>query len=1218
MPVPSFEPPQTDLSKFAVTPFFPAAFKNLLSTIEANLNARAITPKKYRAELIRHVHPPLLEKIVHIENVLPPPPALQALKDAEYKMDLKQDPYVKQLLENGDEDSEFRLEKIRSGKKTFCVEQMTAFCRSSRYVYEELGGWAANWYIWNCLQNFRDMVDENEEPLSEWTTAENLYMLELLQDVHSCIPDPYEAAQVDVSPKVQCLVDFLAREASPAFRGLVFVKQRATVAALAEVLAINPDIKGLFKLGTFVGTSTSVKRKFKFSDKVDLREQQQSLADFRSGRKNLILGTSVLEEGIDIVACNSVTCFETPENLKSYIQRRGRARMQGSKYAIFLTDSSIRKNPDKWQALEEDMRAAYMDELREMKALSYLEESEQDDGRTFQVEQTGALLTMENALQHLNHFCAKLATAAYVDPRPQFTRVTGAHAEGVIRMDVILPSTLEPHLRTATSLKSWESEKLARKDAAFEAYLRLYRAGLVNDNLLPLDTPDPDASLTMDSTSTDPAIVSVPGLIDPWKRAISLQPVSSQRKKLWCKYLITITLSQQEPFQMIMFLPGDLSEPADINLYWNEIVCHTAHLEMLGVVEIADDDFDHLRKFTKLLLLSVFRTRMTLEREDFVAFFAPTDQEALDRLLQDFTGQKPASEVQGISPTQAGLVRDIGSPGRPLIFRGFRMGYATSSEGLNYSGMEPELLVEFTKFPKRRDFLHPLPTGDSLSVSYTSVDTLPACDCTVDNLPNRYSVFAVFVPSILHRCGLRFVARTLCEGVLRPVEMNDLGLVQAAITASSAREDIDYQRLEFLGDGILKCYTAIRLFYELPDYPERYLAGAKDRRVANDTLANVALENDLGRYIITIPFTGYKWQPLYTEDSFEHEEEERRELSRKIIADVVEALIGAAYIDGGWTKAQKCIEIFFPSTTNTLIVDQPSLAPTVDEVRPFPPLAKLEELIGYRFTNQFFLIEALTHASFTLQPDARSYERLEYIGDAILDYIITPRLYRYYQGRSLKHYEMHLLRIAVVNADFLAFCCMTNYVTEDRADIVRDHTTPSGFATQHGTVKRHLWQYMRKSSPEITKAQDASIKRYLRRRDDVRRLLERGQRYPWIELMHIRADKFFSDLVESVIGAIFLDSGHDLQACERFVEKMGLFRVMDRLIADGVDVMHPKERLGVLAVSRVVKYNIRFKNGIYYCSVKVGNREVATGEGHLAEVARIDAATHAVRIMQGR
>jgi hypothetical protein len=104
----------------------------------------------------------------------------------------------------------------------------------------------------------------------------------------------------------------------------------------------------------------------------------------------------------------------------------------------------------------------------------------------YRIESTDALLTLDNAQAHLYHFCAvsTLQASNYVDLRPEFTA-----EEGGLRAwtaTVTLPSFVHQDVRTASSSRAWASESTAIKDAAFEAYVALHNAGLVNDNLLPL------------------------------------------------------------------------------------------------------------------------------------------------------------------------------------------------------------------------------------------------------------------------------------------------------------------------------------------------------------------------------------------------------------------------------------------------------------------------------------------------------------------------------------------------------------------------------------------------------------------------------------------------------------------------------------------------------------------------------------------------------------
>lgn len=48
-----------------------------------------------------------------------------------------------------------------------------------------------------------------------------------------------------------------------------------------------------------------------------------------------------------------------------------------------------------------------------------------------------------------------------------------------------------------------------------------------------------------------------------------------------------------------------------------------------------------------------------------------------------------------------------------------------------------------------------------------------------------------------------------------------------------------------------------------------------------------------------------------------------------------------------------------------------------------------EEKIGYHFHNKGFLLQAFTHASYQYNTLTDCYQRLEFLGDAVLDYLIT-------------------------------------------------------------------------------------------------------------------------------------------------------------------------------------------------------------------------------------
>ncbi|KAH0398316.1 P-loop containing nucleoside triphosphate hydrolase protein, partial [Aureobasidium melanogenum] len=299
--------------------------------------------------------------------------------------------------------------------------------------------------------------------MPELSDKEKSHLAEILTNL--CV-DPV-TPDTTVSFKLQLLLDILKKESGPSFTGIVFVEQRAVVAALAEYLTSESECSQIFNIGTFVGGSNSSKKKTNIGDINDLKAQQQTLDDFRIGKKNLIIATSVLEEGIDISSCQTVICFDAPLNLVSFVQRRGRARKKDSKYIILLADDDDKGEPAKWNQLEDRMKAAYEDEYRNAQLAAQLEQIHESEDRKYEIQGTGALLTLDNAKSHLNHFCATLQTANHVDHRPVFECRTDA--ENLITATVLLPSSVSQKYRTAVSAHSWKTERAAMKDAAFQA-----------------------------------------------------------------------------------------------------------------------------------------------------------------------------------------------------------------------------------------------------------------------------------------------------------------------------------------------------------------------------------------------------------------------------------------------------------------------------------------------------------------------------------------------------------------------------------------------------------------------------------------------------------------------------------------------------------------------------------------------------------------------------
>lgn len=86
-------------------------------------------------------------------------------------------------------------------------------------------------------------------------------------------------------------------------------------------------------------------------------------------------------------------------------------------------------------------------------------------------------------------------------------------------------------------------------------------------------------------------------------------------------------------------------------------------------------------------------------------------------------------------------------------------------------------------------------------------------------------------------------------------------------------------------------------------------------------------------------------------------------------------------------------------------------------------MEKLEAQIGYCFRDRNLLQQALTHTSYTNERKINkiaSYERLEFLGDAVLELVSSETLFR--QNPTLSEGELTKMRAAMVCEPSLAFC----------------------------------------------------------------------------------------------------------------------------------------------------------------------------------------------------
>jgi dsRNA-specific ribonuclease len=818
-----------------------------------------------------------------------------------------------------------------------------------------------------------------------------------------------------------------------------------------------------------------------------------------------------------------------------------------------------------------------------------------------------ALLTLDNASQHLHHFCSILGSGAYIDTRPQFEFTESQ--TGLISARVILPILVDPAVRVARGLETWATEKMAKQDAAFEAYKALYVAGLVNENLLPTRQEGDDELSGLQIPDHRPSLVPVSPTIDPWP--LFARHHQQNPYVYYCTRL-TLRTERDTPTHLLLLTPAPLPNIPELLLYWNTSTQLKIESLWLQDIVLDEEELAALRSVTYKILYSVFHARMEVERHDFIWLIAPCDESGNlnSRIWISNWRQNtcPATKLiaQNFDWSLWGLVNQKGDA-RKFIPRATRL--------------DNQLWwLQLVRLPKRRDFLHPMLETADENDAYIKVEEIAASDCVVNAVPAVYSVFALLMPSILYRFEAAIITETLRTTLLAPVALDPAHsfLLKRALKSSAADSNDNYQRLEFLGDCILKFIASVHLMAVNPSWPESYLTAKKGRIVSNGFLARATLAAGLDRFMIVKKLTGAKWAPRYAADLLaEQEPAPKEERSSKLIADIVESLIGTCYTVGGFDKAFLCVQTLLPlepwtsvQAANVLLHD------TAPVEAGLAGLDTLETLIGYTFTKKTLLLEALTHASFS-GPNARcSYERLEFLGDAVLDYIISRRLYAH--EPSLSHQKMHAIRTATVNASFLAFRMFETTVGEQ---------TTNKTTMQPELQQRAIWQFLRSGSPELNANRDNARKQHEHAREQIITGLNDDTRYPWHLFALTDPPKFLSDIVESIIGAVYIDSHGDISACEAIVRRLGIFDCLEHILRTGIDCLHPKERLGHLAVDKGVQY-VRVKGDtgsdgggdkVYKCQVKVGGEQVG---GIVDGLKRLNAETiaawMAVGVLEGR
>uniref|UniRef100_A0A0E0NXL7 Dicer-like protein n=1 Tax=Oryza rufipogon TaxID=4529 RepID=A0A0E0NXL7_ORYRU len=337
--------------------------------------------------------------------------------------------------------------------------------------------------------------------------------------------------------------------------------------------------------------------------------------------------------------------------------------------------------------------------------------------------------------------------------------------------------------------------------------------------------------------------------------------------------------------------------------------------------------------------------------------------------------------------------------------------YFKTRHGLTLT-FENQPLLAGSKHVKVRNFLHNCYSkkekepGDRYSVE------LPPELCRIIMSPvsaNNLHIFS-YVPSIMFRIQCMLLSVKLKVQLGPTVQQFDVPILEA-LTTKKCQEEFSQESLETLGDSFLKYVTTRHLFSEYRLQHEGILTKMKKNLISNAALCQLACSSNLVGYIHAEEFNPRDWIiPCLDYDERGNKKisflapngmysQRKMSIKSKRIADSVEALIGA-YLSTAGEKAAFLLmkSLGMNIEFHTEIPVERKISMKAEE---FINVRSLEGMLGYKFNDSLLLLEALTHGSYQTSGPTSCYQRLEFLGDAILDHLFTEYYYSKYPDLSM-------------------------------------------------------------------------------------------------------------------------------------------------------------------------------------------------------------------------
>nr|XP_027105516.1 endoribonuclease Dicer homolog 2-like [Coffea arabica] len=439
-----------------------------------------------------------------------------------------------------------------------------------------------------------------------------------------------------------------------------------------------------------------------------------------------------------------------------------------------------------------------------------------------------------------------------------------------------------------------------------------------------------------------------------------------------------------------------------------------------------------------------------------------------------------------------------------------------------------------------------------------------------------------YAPSIIQRIESLLIAGNLKRMLMADCMLNDMIptiKVLEAITTKNCRENFHLTSLATIGDSFLKYATSQQLFKTHQNHNNGLLTEERTKIVSNLALCKLGCDKKISGFIRNECFDPKTWRiPGDNSQTYTLREEvlstrtivyarEKRMIKIKTVADVIEALIGV-FICTTSERAALAFMKWMGFEVDFVYVQYKR--PVAANPEKLVDLRFFKSLLNqYSFRDASLLVEALTHGSYVRPESPTSYKRLEFLGDAVLDYLITMHLHN--EHPNLSSGLLTDLRSASVNNDCYA----------------------------RTAIRAGLHKHILHGSQDLQRRILAIVENFEQSSQD--------STFGWESEPVI---KILADIIESLAGAIYVDSGYDKEVVFRSIKplleplvtpetlKLQPVRELEELCAKEQFVMNKAVRYENGEVS--VKLEVHANGAPHRCQLSAANKDAAEKKASVA------------------